>query len=724
MRERSSDWNLALRCLLVCAISVAAAVVLVAPLPLDEPVSWGGDTLEHAILVDSANWLGEPGFSQETGAPYGVDWSVAPSGGERLNIAVISILAGASGSIWSGINLHMLLAIAATALAAFLVLRWMGTADLLAGAGALAFALGSAVYDHIEQGHLFLFALYPVPLAVYLALRWSGWSPQTDAGAGQGPTRASRSTLLVSSGCVLVIGLSSTYYSLFAVLTIGLLAVLVALRNLDWRRAVPGVLCAGSIVMVVLLSSLGGLLSDAPRLERRLSDSIRFALDPLRVFLPQRESVTALTNWGASPADAIGLAATVGVLWLSGVLLRNLGRKKGSPDGLLLRLFALLGISLAIGVPGGIGWLIARVGAQELRAWSRISVFITFVGLAALVVLSGRAAFGHARQVRPGERPSSVAPRFVALGTVAVLLVALIEQRSLLPDGRAVAERLSRVEAVVAQMEEVLPAGSDVLVLPAGSYLNDFGPGQALALPLLGDTLRYSAGSFRGGSGDWQHTLALEPLATQMQVAAAGGFEAVVIDSEHHLLGDPEGTIDTLEDLLGPPAGSVGPWIWWELEPLESEVSALGEPVAKLREVALRPLGVTVEGTPGFPSASAERDALIGANGSITIRDHSGGDESVVVAFDVTTAPGAELELAPTGGPTGTVETIAGTGEPTSVTVEVDITDGIGSVEMVVDGDPYRRGDDDPDAFALLQGIQAFDARMADAGVAVPEALR
>ena len=732
MDERRAGPGLAVRSLVVVALALVSALVLVSPLPLDEPVAWGGDTLEHAVLVDSANWAGEPGFSEETGAPWGVDWGEAPSGGERLHIAAIAILAGATGNIWTGINLHMLLAVAATALAAFLVIRWMGVTDLLAGAAGIVFSLGSAVFDHIEQGHLFLFALYPVPLAVYLAVRWTGWKPP---GADANGPAGLRRELWLGAGCVLLIGLSSTYYSLFAVLTVVLLAVLVAIRNLDWRRAVPGMVCAASITAVVALSSLPSLLSDAPRLERRLSDSIRFALDPIRVFLPQSENLTGLTGWGSSPADAVGLAATFGVLWLGWVLLRHsvagsagVGEEPaggGGPiEGLMLRLGAVVGISLAVGVAGGIGWLVARAGGQELRAWSRVSVFITFAGLAALAVLAGRALSARPAGKRDGARIEPVG-RYVLLGTVAIALFALLEQRSMLPERSVVRERHADAVAVVEQLEETYPAGSDVLVLPAGSYLNDFGPGQVLALPLLGDALHYSSGSFRGGSGDWQLSWALEPVSSQLEAAASGGFSAVVLQVDHHRLEDPDGVVSAVEEVLGEPAGSVGSWSWWDLAPMRRSLAERDGSGSVVSASALRPLGISVEGTPGFPSTSSERDALVGSRSAIRVRDHADGDEPVVLSFVIEAASGAEVRLAWEGTEEGrTTRVLEPSAEGTSVALELALSGGEGAVDITVEGDSYRRGGDDPDAYAELREIQVFDASLADAPFAVPAPLR
>ncbi len=710
---------LALQCLLVFVLAVAAAAVLMVPFPLDEPVAWGGDSLEHAVLVDSANWLGEPGYSTETGAPHGVDWAWAPSGGERANLAAISVLKSVTGDLWVALSLHLLAVVGITAVAAFAVVRWLGASSLLAGAAGLVFALTSPVYDHIEEGHLFLFGLYPVPLAVYLACRWTGWNP----GGGHRSARdllRDRSTLAATIVSVLAVALSSTYYALFAVLLVGMLAVLVAIRRLDWRAAVPGIAVAASIGLVLVLSSLPALLSgDAPRLDRKLSDSTRFALDPIQSLLPQRENLFGVADtWGASPSEAVGLVAAAGLAWLGWVLLRHLGRGDGRADGLMLRLAALVALSLAVGVPGGLGWLIARFGAQELRAWSRVSVFIAFVGVAVLAVLVTRAVTRAAVGTDEGE---PAAARGLLAGTVVVVLLALLGQRSMLPDRQHVQELRAEAAVATAALEEALAQGSSVLVWPAGSYLSDFGPGQVLAPPVLGDTLEYSSGSFRGGPGDWQLTWALEDVDSQLEAAAAAGFDAVLVDGAHHLLGDVDGFAESITAVAGDPAGSAGSWQWWLLDDLRSELAEQygAAAVEAFGANAVRPLGIVVDGTPGFPSTGRERDYALGAEGSIAVRSHDADDAEVVVAFEVVAAPDSTVTLS-TGADSRTL-TPGRSGD--AVVVSVDLLDGHGEILVTTDGRPLRRAGADPAVYAELRDVQAFDAALASSPVVVPKAL-
>jgi hypothetical protein len=58
------------------------------------------------------------------------------------------------------------------------------------------------------------------------------------------------------------------------------------------------------------------------------------------------------------------------------------------------------------------------------------------------------------------------------------------------------------------------------------------------------------------------------------------------------------------------------------------------------------------------------------------------------------------------------------------VVLELRLSEAEGAVEITVEGDPYRRGGDDPDAYAELSEIQVFDASLAGAPFAVPAPLR
>ena len=123
----------------VAGIALFLAVVVLHPFPLSDPVLYRGDAFQHEILTGAADGWGSPAPSADLAAPDSVDWSVFPTGTERLQLFVLHALRVASGGVIAAVNLYLLVGVVVTAVVAFAVLRWMGLRPLLAGAAAVVF---------------------------------------------------------------------------------------------------------------------------------------------------------------------------------------------------------------------------------------------------------------------------------------------------------------------------------------------------------------------------------------------------------------------------------------------------------------------------------------------------------------------------------------------------------------------------------------------------------
>lgn len=723
--------------LLVVSATLLSAFVLVVPWPLDVPLSWSGDTFQHAAMVQSADWTGAPGELLNAGAPHGVDWSALPSGGERLHLMILSALEALSGSVWVAGTLHLLVVLVITSLASFFVFRWMGVGDLLAGAGALVFTYSPAIYNHIAYGHPFLVGLYPVPLTVYLVLRWSHrWggvrspSPPGRASApGARPGEQARAPAMVrrfgpSAVAVVLIGTSSTYYAAFAVFLSALFGLVVAVRRSDWRGSLPGLAVASAIGSVVLASSLPDLLGrpEVAEMQRKLSDSTRFALNPVEMLLPQEGHPLLGSVWTASSAVAVGSVSAAGLVILALHLVRRSGRERDETDRSLTSLATLAALGAVVGVGGGVGWLIARAGLRELRAWSRISVFIGFCGIAA-VVLAVQRSRANWTDRRAGTRVESFVWSRSLIVVALVVVLALFDQRAPLASRGSVETDMREDRSLVRSMSEVLPAGALVLEWPAVSFPDDFGSGRLLTPALLSEDLRFSAGTFRGGPGDWQQSWALEDLHDQVDAAAAGGFDALLIQVDHPLW-PGEDASRAVRSVAGPATAgsSQGTWEWYDLRPLRSDLSDEfgAHNLEEFADQMLRPLGVSFSGTPGFPSMDRERDAALGPSGAVRVRAHDGDDSPVVVSLTVRTAEGSRVVLSAGGAST----TVTPGPDGRQVVLEVPLESGHGELAVKIDGAALGRGIGRPEVFAELTDVQVFDADLADSPVLVPAALR
>lgn len=78
----------------VAGIALFLAVVVLHPFPLSDPVLYRGGAFQHEILTGAADGWGSPAPSADLAAPDSVDWSVFPTGTERLQLFVLRVAGG------------------------------------------------------------------------------------------------------------------------------------------------------------------------------------------------------------------------------------------------------------------------------------------------------------------------------------------------------------------------------------------------------------------------------------------------------------------------------------------------------------------------------------------------------------------------------------------------------------------------------------------------------
>ncbi len=585
-----------LHLLLVAAAALVLAVLSFRPWPLDEPVLYSGDTLQHLAIVEATDAFGTPGTSADLGAPGSVDWSVFPTGTERLQLVVLHALDAATGDVFVTLNLYLLLGLTVTAVLACAVLRWMGLHSLVAGVAGVVFAFAPAVSTAVVGGHLFLFALFPVALGTYLAL-WSTMMSTAEI-------RTRPRSWVPPAAAVVVTALSSAYFSAFTLVLIAALAVVTSVRSRSWRRMVLPAITAAGLVAVAGLSLLPDLLRragdpTASALRRTAADVRRYSLRPQDLLVlddghPLGPLARALRSLGSSAirpstGSILGLVALGGCVVLVVVAVRHGSTPRDRDDRIVSRLAVVVAAVLAMAVTGGLGTLLGDLGFTQIRAWSRMVVFLSFAGLAGGSLVLQRML---ARQ-----RWS----RTQVMAVVAVVGVfALLDQGLVTADSTAAQGARSDL-ALVEDMERVLGPGTSVFEVPVVSFPDDPGSGRLLAPAVVSDSsVRFSAGFFRGGDDDWQLSWCRRPTPQFVRAIAAVGFDALLVQRSHHLVDDRDALDDQLQDALGAPTGvsDDASFAWYDLRPMRSKL--LGEhgadAVARAGRLVRRPIGVDYRG--------------------------------------------------------------------------------------------------------------------------------
>lgn len=607
----------------VAALALVLAVLSFRPWPIGDPVLYAGDTFQHLAIIEALDATGTPTASEDLGVPGAVEWSVFPTGTERLQLVVLFALREVGGGAGAALNLYLVLGVVVTAVVASAVLRWMGLRPVLAGATGLVFAFAPAVSSAAVGGHVFLFSLYPVALGTYLAL----WSTMEPAGPARRPARRPglRGRALVPPvAAVVALALSSAYMTAFSAVVIVAVAAAVAIRSRAPRRVLRPLATVVGLGLVAAVSLLPDLLRRAgdpasAALQRTAADVRRYSLRPQDLLIlddghPLAPPARALRGlWSGPISGATG--SVLGLFALSGCVLavvlavRHGRAPRDRGDRITSRLAVVVVTVLAFAVTGGIGTVLGDLGLTQIRAWSRMAVFLSFCGLACLALVAQRAA-GRARWDRARLVPA----------VAVVALLALLDQGLVRADPFA-ADGLRSDRALAATMTRELGPGAEVFEVPVVSFPDDPGSGRLLAPAVVGSgSLRLSAGFFRGGADDWQLSWCRRPTGQFVRAVTVAGFDALLVQRTHHLVRDRAALEEQLRSELGDPTGvsADGVFAWYDLRGLRRQLTdefGAGA-VDRAGGLVRRPIGVGYEGVTDLKLVGRE----MAGGGDVTLR--------------------------------------------------------------------------------------------------------
>lgn len=676
------------------------------------PFVHSGDAMAHLALLETVGWTGTPAPNDRLGAPHGVDWVDMPSGADRVHLVLLRALRAITGDTVVAANLYLLLAIVLVGVAAYVVLRWLRCTPLASGVAAIVFAVAPTQFARAGVGHLFLLAYFAVPFTVYLAL-WASAGLGTGGDRGDDDPRRARGARrewVVPMVLMVLIGSSSAYYAVFGAIGIAATGAVVALRRGSWRAlARPALVAAGTMAVVVLNVAGEALRRGGDAGVRVPLDSDSFGLRLAQMLLPIRDHrVGPLADWAdrayriAAPGDRgapLGLLALAGVVAVGWWCVRNLGRRTPGSSvltdgvegrgGVIARLGVLLLAVVAFAVTGGLGMVLATLGLTQIRAWSRMSIMVGFIGVAALAMCLD----GASRRWAP-SRPVRWS---VALVLVGVALFDQFGTSSLPPESRN-AERWAADRELAADLQAALADDAMVFQLPVGTYPAELPMGSIQANDLLGPqvagdgSLRWSVGAMSGRGGDWQRSVAALPTEVMVEHLAAADVAAIAVDRRG--LDDDE-LEDELTRVLGEPAFVTGDGTraWYDLAPLRDEMVARdgAAAVAERGRAVTRPVGVVVEGSPGARSTRDARARDLAASATLVLTDEAvaAGDAEpapLTVSFTLDGEPGATVQLSAPGAATRQVELGE---EPVPVSLEVTSDDdGVARVRLRTDAAP------------------------------------
>jgi phosphoglycerol transferase len=507
----------------------------------------GGDAFSHSSLVKGLienNWYLHNRF---VGMPAGLDFHDYPlvENGHFLLIKLMSLWSSDYALI---MNLFFLLTFPLTVLTSLFVFRRFNLSYPPAIVGSVLFAF---LPYHLRRGefHLFLASYYQIPLTVMVILWvWRGEPLFRFMKDTHRPDWV-RSKVTASIAICILAASAGAYYAFFAGFFL-----LVAGIHAFFRDKTPGQFLAIGILIAVF--SLTLVVNLSPRfiyayqhgnnsqlIRRSPVEAEFFGMKIIQVLLPvsghrvpsltklkeayNRRGAPFLVN-GENDSASIGLIGAIGFLMLIAWLVA--GTPKVRNAELFNGLSVLNTTAVLLATIGGFGTLLAFVAVPEIRAYNRISVFIAFFSLFAVML------FLDNLSQRWGEPKTGSWLMYGLLGLI--LSVGILDQTGpgLVPAYTKLKAEYSNDGEFVKRIEASVPKEAMIFQLPYVTFpesppvqrMRDY---DLLRGYLHSKTLRWSYGAMRGRMGDlWQGEVAAKPLDEMLGILALAGFSGIYID--------------------------------------------------------------------------------------------------------------------------------------------------------------------------------------------------
>lgn len=531
------------------------------------PLGYSGDALSGGAQFKNVLETGWYEWNPDLGAPWGQHYHDFPMA-DNLHLIVARLL-GVFTDQWAvAFNVYYILTFPLAAMAAAWFIRLVGGSHWVAFAFGILYGFAPYHFQRAED-HLYLSAYYPVPLAaglVYMVLSGRPIWGRRGARAWWNPIEWATARTWWTLVVLAIMGTASSYYSVFTLFFFVFAAVGAALIGRTWRAAFASVWAMGGLIVVMLVNMAPDIIYTRSRppnfvaLTRIPSDTEVYALKFAQLVLPvQWSRIPKLyslrfgydNDWPIySEAPQLGMIAAAGFMFLMAValfgVLRSRGRGVASPFWAAQSRLAFLTLGgFLVGTVGGLSTLFTLLISDNIRAWNRISMFLSLFALAAaaLVVDSAGRWAGDRVSARSGARLGARGTRRVTAAAIAIVCV-LAVGIGLWDQVRPKQVDVLNTEAAqwhsdaefVKQIQAVMPADAMIYQMPYMPFPEN---GPILALqdyqllrPYLHSTdLRWSYGGIKGRpQADWAAEVSGMPADRMMVAVAAAGFDGIYID--------------------------------------------------------------------------------------------------------------------------------------------------------------------------------------------------
>jgi phosphoglycerol transferase len=521
---------------------------------LDYPFAYSGDNLFSSWLIQRLNegWIFN---NPRCGYPFGsnfLDYPV-PDLGSLLALKTLVIIFDDS---IKAVNLYFLLGFPFVFIVTYIINRKFELSPLLAFVSSVLYAF--APFHFMRLGHLFYTWYFVVPIFYYIGYKLF---------SAKSFRMPSKKYCFLYFLLLMFLSSFGVYYALFGVIIIGLSGLVGSFRSGEKVNFL-----VASIIVVCI--SLGVLFTITPNLihkyrngvnpevaARSPSESEIYAFKMAQLILPRPghniTKLATITNKynqtfpliNENAVSSLGIIGTCGLIILFFATLLILS---GRAIDIRFRFLSItVFILFLFGTIGGFGTLFALFISPSIRAWNRVSIFISYGTILAFFIVFQKSIKSFFK----------INQNFISiLFALTVLIIGLYDQVSF-PDINAnyfIKTNFEADKKFIDAIEKTLPDGATVYQLPYMAFpevppINNL-PDYALGVGFIHSKhLIWSYGGMKGREGDlFYRTLSKEPIEKQVDIIKKLGFAGIYIDRRGY---EDNGTavISDLTRLLGVP---------------------------------------------------------------------------------------------------------------------------------------------------------------------------
>ncbi len=507
------------------------------------------------------------------------------SGVANVHFLIIKGIALFTSDWARAMNLFYVISFPLAAISALGVFRHFKIASPVAISGSLLFAF--APYHFLRLQHIVYTNYFFVPL-VTLVLIWivSGkrMIVYRDADSGRWRFNFRSGIALASLLIAVLVSGSGVYYAFFSCF---FLVIAGGMGFLNQRNMAAlftswiliGVICAG-VALQMTPSWIYKMKHGTNPLVTLFApmETEKYGMKIAQLLLPVQDhrvaSLAQLRAWYDRTAPlsnenrftSLGLAGSVGFLALIIGLFR---RRSDEPMEDLQWPLARLNIgAVLLGTVGGFSSLFAYLVTSQIRAYNRISIFIEFFAIFALVLL-----LAHVYEKLLRARLSHLVG-YAMCGVILVL--GLLDQipASFKTPYPIIQKQFAEDSEFFTRIEQALPEGAMVFQLPYVAFpisqpLNGMGPYDHIRGYLHTRTVRWSYGALNGRETQaWQQSVSHLPVQGLVDSVAVSGFKGIYLNRRGYADGG-EDMIRRLSEILEvqPQVSVGGAEVFFDLQP-------------------------------------------------------------------------------------------------------------------------------------------------------------